>query len=77
MHCELCSAVTLHCVLLSQFNIQTTAAKSTPLNTCNTFTFTNGADIDRRPTADQPHSTQFPVLTAVTQFECTGTDILV
>jgi hypothetical protein len=35
---ELCSAVTLHCVLLWQFNIQTAAATSTPLNTCNTLT---------------------------------------
>jgi hypothetical protein len=42
----------------------------------NTFTITNGADIDRRPTGDPPHSTQFPVLTAVPQFGCTGTDSL-
>jgi len=28
----------MHCVLLSQFNIQTTAATSTPLNTRNTLT---------------------------------------
>jgi hypothetical protein len=39
------------------------------------FTVTTGADTDRRPT-DQPHSTQFPVLTAVAQFDCTGTDSL-
>lgn len=42
----------------------------------NTFTVTTGPYIDRRPTADQPHSTQFPVLTAVAQFDCTGKDSL-
>ena len=42
----------------------------------NNFTVTTGADIDRRPTGDLPHSTQFPVLTAVPQFSCTGIDSL-
>jgi len=42
----------------------------------NTLTVTNEADIDRRPTADQPHSTQIPVLIAVPQLDCTGTDTL-
>jgi len=37
----------------------------------DTFTVTTGADIDRRSTVDPPHSTQFPVLTAVAQFDCT------
>ena len=30
MHCQLCSAVTLHCVLLSQFNIQIQNTATTP-----------------------------------------------
>jgi len=33
----------------------------------NSFTVTTGADIERRPTGAQPHSTPFPVLTAVTK----------
>ena len=41
-----------------------------------TFTVTTGADIDWRLTGDPPHSIQFPVLTAVPQFGCTGTDTL-
>jgi len=42
----------------------------------DTFTVTTGADIDWRLTGDPPHSIQFPVLTAVPQFGCTGTDTL-
>ena len=42
----------------------------------HTNTVRTGADIDRRSTVDPPHSTQFPVLTAVAQFDCTGTDSL-
>jgi len=42
----------------------------------DSFTVANVADIDRRPTGDPPHSTQLPVLTAVAQFGCTGTDSL-
>jgi len=42
----------------------------------DTFTVTTGADIDWRLTGDRPHSTQFPVLTAVPHFGCTGTDSL-
>ena len=39
----------------------------------DSFTVTTGADIERRPTVDPLYSTQFPVLTAVAQFDCTGT----
>ena len=80
------NTVTLHRVLWSQFNIQTTAATCTPLNTCNTLTPSpsqlelifagDQLAIHRRPTGDPPHRTQFPVLTAAPQFGCTGTDSL-
>ena len=42
----------------------------------NTFTITTGDDIGRRPTGKPQHSIQFPILTAVPQFGCTGTDSL-
>ena len=42
----------------------------------DTFTVTTGDDINRRPTGDPQHSTQFPILTAVPQYGCTGTDSL-
>ena len=42
----------------------------------HTFTVTTGAGIERRPTGDPPHSTQFLVLTAEPQFGCTGTHSL-
>jgi len=41
----------------------------------NTFTVATGADIERRPTGDPPHSTRFLFLTAV-QFGCTGTHLI-
>ena len=41
-----------------------------------TFTVTTGDDIGRRPTGDPQHSIQFPILTAVPQYGCTGTDTL-
>ena len=41
-----------------------------------TFTVTTAAGTDRRPTVAPPHNTQFPVLPAVPQFGCTGTDSL-
>ena len=69
MHCQLCSG---HIALRTVVAVQ----QSDSDYSNDTFTVTNGAYINRWPTGDLQHSTQFPIRTAVLQYSCTGTDSL-
>ena len=71
-----CCHIALRTVTVQHSNYSSDMHTAEHLPHTNTFTVTTGADIDRRPTGDLQHSNQFPVLTTVPQFGCTGTDSL-
>jgi hypothetical protein len=71
-----CCHIALSTVVVQHSEYSNDTHTTEHLQHTNTFTVTTGADIKRRPTADPPHSIQCPVLTAVTQFDCMGTDRL-
>jgi hypothetical protein len=72
-NCAGLSHCTAYCCRSSISRLQ---ERQTHRRTHATHTFTTGADIDRRPTAVQPHTTQFHVLIAVEQSDCIATHIL-
>ena len=78
MYCELCSADTAlrTAVTVQHSDYSSDMHTAEHLQHTDSFTVTTGADIEWRPTVDPLYSTQFPVLTAVAQFGCTGTDSL-
>jgi len=68
MHCELSCYTALRTVVAVQH--------SDSEYSNDIFTVTTGDDIGRRPTGDPQHSTQFPILTAVPQYGCTGRQLI-